>query len=70
MPEYGPLVDGSRKMARLTQPMRTIETEFTLPPTVDPVFAYRILGGQTDRKSPWVGRITAEGDVVYRKVEP
>jgi hypothetical protein len=70
MPEYGPLVDGSRKMARLTQPMRTIETEFTLPPTADPVFVYRILGGQTDRNSPWVGRITAEGDVVYRQVEP
>jgi hypothetical protein len=70
LPEYGALVDGSRKIARLKQPMRAIETEFQLLPTSDPTFVYRILGGEIDRSSPWVGRITARGDVLYRKVEP
>jgi hypothetical protein len=70
MPEYGPLVEGSRKIVRLKQPMRTIETEFSLPPTVDRLFVYRILGGQIDGGSPWIARITWQGDVIYRKVEP
>ena len=68
MPEYGPLVEGSRKLARLGQPLRDIETEFTLPQPSDSTFVYRILGGEFDSGSPWVGRITASGDVVYRKI--
>jgi hypothetical protein len=67
MPEYGPLVEGSRKMARLKQPMRGIETEFTMPTPSDVNFVYRILGGEFDPASPWIGRIKANGDVVYRK---
>jgi hypothetical protein len=67
MPEYGPLVEGSRKIARQNQPMRAIETEFTLPAPSDVMFVYRIFGGRTDPMSPWIARITSTGDVVYRK---
>ncbi len=68
MPEYEALVDGSRKIARLKEPMRSIETDFSLPATSDPLFIYRILGGRIDPTSPWIGRITGDGNVVYRRV--
>jgi hypothetical protein len=65
MPEYGPLVEGSRKIARLDQPMRHIDTEFTLPQPSDSTFVFRILGGRLDPASPWTARIAANGDVAY-----
>jgi hypothetical protein len=69
LPEYGILVEASRKIASRGQPMRKIVTEFALPKTSDPEYVYRILGGRIDRASPWIGVITPAGDVVYRKVE-
>ena len=69
MPEYAPLVEGSRRAVRQRQPMRAIETEFTLPAPSDPTFVYRILGGHIDPASPWVARIRTTGDVDFRKVE-
>jgi hypothetical protein len=67
MPEYGVLVDASRRIAALGQPMRAIATEFRLPPTADPTFVFRILGGRIDRGSPWVATIERTGSVTYRK---
>jgi hypothetical protein len=69
LPEYGALVEASRKMVNRGQPMREIVTEFALPKTSNPEYVYRILGGRIDRASPWIGVITPTGDVVYRKVE-
>jgi hypothetical protein len=69
MPEYAPLVEGSRRVVRQRQPMRTIETEFTLPAPSDPTFVYRILGGAIDPASPWVAKIRKTGDVDFRKVD-
>jgi len=69
MPEYAPLVEGSRRAVRQRQPMRAIETEFTLPAPSDPTFVYRILGGHIDPASPWVARIRTTGDVDFRKVD-
>lgn len=69
MPEYAPLVEGSRRAVRQRQPMRAIETEFTLPAPSDPTFVYRILGGTIDPASPWVARIRKTGDVDFRKVD-
>ena len=69
LPEYGVLVEASRKIASMGQPMREIVTEFALPKTSDPAYLYRILGGRIDPASPWIGVITPTGDVVYRKVE-
>jgi hypothetical protein len=48
--------------------MRAIGTEFRLPPTSDPAFIYRVLGGRIDRRSPWVAMIARSGHVTYRKV--
>jgi hypothetical protein len=69
MPEYAPLVEGSRRAVRQQQPMRAIETEFTLPAPSDRTFVYRILGGRIDPASPWIVRIRSTGDVDYRTVE-
>jgi len=69
MPEYGALVRASRTMVARGQPLRGIETEFALPPTSNSEFVYRILGGQFDERSEWVGVISAHGGVTYRRVE-
>lgn len=69
MPEYGPLVEGSRKIAGRGQPVREIVTEFSLPKTADPRFVYKILGGRFDEASPWIGTIKSNGQVEYRRVE-
>jgi hypothetical protein len=69
MPEYGALVRGSRTMVQRGQPLRGIETEFALPPTSNSEFVYRILGGQFNDRSEWVGVISAQGGVTYRRVE-
>jgi hypothetical protein len=68
MPEYAPLVEGSRRAVRQRQPMRAIETEFMLPQPSDATFVYRILGGRIDPASPWVAKIRSTGDVDFRKV--
>lgn len=68
MPQYGLLVDASRKIRSSGQPMRAIRTDFTLPQTSNPEFLYRILGGRIDRASLWIGVITSDGRVVYQQV--
>jgi len=67
MPEYGVLLDGSRRIARLRQPMRAIRTEFSLPRTSDPEFLYTILAGRVDGQSSWVAVIKTDGAVVYQQ---
>jgi hypothetical protein len=67
MPEYGALVQGSRTVAARRQPMRAILTDFALPPTADPSFPYRILGGTLDPSSRWTALIAVDGSVRYRQ---
>lgn len=68
MPEYQLLVDASRKIRSLRQPMRAIETDFRLPPTGDPEYLFGLLGGRIDRSSPWIATIRADGRIDYRQV--
>jgi len=70
MPEYRLLVDASRKIAKVPQPMREIQTEFKLPPTADPAFVYKILGGRIDSASPFVAVIKSDGGVAFTKISP
>jgi len=67
MPEYGPLVDGSREIAQRGRPVRAISTEFTLPATSSTDFIYQILGGRIDRTSTAVGVIKQDGHGVYQE---
>jgi hypothetical protein len=68
MPEYGAIVHASRVIVDRGTPVRAIRTDFKLPPTNDPEFVYRILGGHLDRTSPWIAMIEPSGDVAYRSV--
>jgi len=68
MPEYGLLVDASRKIRSVRQPMRSIETDFKLPPTANPEFLFEVLGGQIDRNAQWSCLIRADGTLLYRQV--
>jgi hypothetical protein len=65
LPEYEVLVSGSRQIARLRQPMRSIEPQFMLPPTCDPQFIFKILGGRIDRQAEWRAQIARDGRVSY-----
>jgi hypothetical protein len=68
LPEYELLVDASRRIRSMRQPMRAIETDFRLPPTGDPAYLFSLLGGQIDRNSRWVAMIHADGRIDYRQV--
>jgi hypothetical protein len=65
LPEYRVLVAASRTLRNMHQPLRAIVTDFTLPPSCDPDFLYRVLGGTMDRRSPWVAVISADGNIRY-----
>jgi hypothetical protein len=65
MPQYGTLVEGSRRMARVAQPLREIRVNFALPPTSSSEFLYTVLGRQIDPASSWVGIIETDGHVSY-----
>jgi hypothetical protein len=63
--EYRVLVAGSRELARRNEPVRAIRTEFTLPPSTDPEFLYKILGGRVDANASASAVIRADGSVRY-----
>lgn len=65
MPEYRLLVATSRTIRNLHKPFRAIVLEFPLPPTADPDYLYRVLGGEMDRSSPWVAVIAKDGTIRY-----
>jgi hypothetical protein len=67
LPSYAILVSGSRQIARLKQPMRSIEPQFALPPTTDPEFIFRILGGRIDRGAEWRALVAPDGRVSYAR---
>jgi len=67
MPEYAPLLAGSRTLAKRGQPVRAVDTAFPLPPTSDSGFLYGILGGRFDASSPWIGVIGPGGAVTYQQ---
>ena len=65
MPEYRAVVTGSREIVKRRQPMRSIESAFALPPTSDPEFLFRVLGGRIDRRAEWRAVISPDGRVTY-----
>ena len=65
LPEYRVLVEASRTIAAAHPSVRAIRAEFTLPPSTDPEFLYRILGGRIDPAAPSAALIRADGGVVF-----
>jgi hypothetical protein len=67
LPQYGVLVEASRKIVNTGQPVREIATQFQLPRTSDPEYLYGILGGRIDPASPLTAVISPDGAVEYRR---
>jgi hypothetical protein len=70
LPEYGVLLDASRKIARVPAPMRAVRAEFPLPPSTNPEFLYTILGGHIDRAADVVAVIKPDGQVAFQQIAP
>ena len=68
MPQYGILVDASRRVRSFGQPMQQIRTDFALPPSSSSEFLFEVLGGTIDRRAPWVCVIRANGEVTLNQV--
>ena len=66
LPEYGPLLRGSRALRRRTPELRAIEVTFVLPPSSDPEFLYKVLGGKIAATAKYVATIERTGRVSYR----
>src|SRR6185503_10208039 len=65
LPEYRVLVAASRTIVATHEPVRAIRAEFTLPPSTDPEFLYKILGGRIDPNAPRAALIETDGSVRY-----
>lgn len=66
LPEYGPLIRGTREIARRTPEIRDIFTEFPLPPSTDATFPFVCLGGRVTTAAAYNAFIAADGGVSYR----
>ena len=61
---------GVAEIAAAHPSVRAIRTEFTLPPSTDPEFLYRILGGRVDPNAPRAALIQTDGSVRYVEGDP
>ena len=68
LPEYGRLLRGSQEIRRRVSEVRTIETEFDLPPSTDRHFIYEILGGRVTRSAAYAATIEKTGHVRFTPV--
>lgn len=64
MPEYGPLVEGSRLVLRRLPEVRAI-TMPGLHETTDPAFVYEVLGGRISASAHFAARIGPSGEVSF-----
>jgi hypothetical protein len=69
LPEYGPLVRGSQEIRRRVSEIRSIETEFELPPSSDRQFVFEILGGRVTPTAPFMATIEKTGHVRFVRAE-
>jgi hypothetical protein len=68
LPEYGALLRGTREIRQRTAEVRSIQTDFPLPPSADREYLYRILGGRIRPEAKFVALIKSSGDVVFTPV--
>ena len=67
MPQYGPLVSGSRLILKRATAVRAVDMP-GLPPTTDPAFVYQVLGGRISPSAPLAAAIAANGEVSFEDV--
>jgi hypothetical protein len=66
LPEYRVLVGASRAIVAVRPSVRSIQTEFALPPSTEADFIYRILGGRIEARAESSVVIRRDGTVIYR----
>lgn len=66
LPEYRPLLQGTREIARRTPEIRNIFTEFELPPSTDATFPFVCMGGRVSRDAAYNAFIARDGSVSFR----
>ena len=65
LPQYGPLARGSQEIRRRVSEVRSIETEFELPPSSDRQFIFETLGGRVTPTAPFVATIEETGRIRF-----
>jgi hypothetical protein len=68
LPQYEPLVRGSRAIRRYTADVRSIRTEFALPDSTDRTFLFRVLGGRVTPDAKYHATIGPSGAVTFTPV--
>jgi hypothetical protein len=68
VPEYGALLRGTREIRQRTAEIRSIQTEFALPPSADREYLYRVLGGRISPEAKFIALIKTSGEVVFTAV--
>ena len=66
LPEYAAVVQGSKDLVRRGEPLQRIEAPF-LPPSADPEFVFRILGGQITPDAVTIAVLSPDGKITYRR---
>jgi hypothetical protein len=69
MPQYGPLVRGSRAVIRHANPVRNLDTTFELPPLSDRHFPFEAMGGRFRDDAAFDAVIDERGDATFRAVD-
>ena len=65
LPEYRVLVQASRAIVQRLEAVRAIRAELPLPPSTDPAFLYRVLGGRIEPNASSSALIRPDGTVEY-----
>jgi hypothetical protein len=65
MPQYGPLVRGSQAVVKYANPVRRLDTTFTLPPLSDRHFPFEAMGGRFSEDARFDAVIDEKGDVQF-----
>ena len=68
MKEYGPLLRGTRRIAKQTKTLRRLETSFPMPPFSDETFLFGVLGGQLRDDAEFDAVIDERGAVRFTRV--
>ena len=66
LPEYEPLIRGTREILLRTLEIRDIFTEFELPPSTDKTFPYVCMGGRVTKAAAYNAFIARDGSVSFR----
>lgn len=68
LPEYRPIVTGTKRIAHQTMTLRRLNTTFPMPPFTDAAFPFEAMGGRFSDDASFDAVIDERGDVVFTPV--